>query len=183
MGLPWRPPDRLNAKGYYEDIGLHVIRLASFGNFFDTEGKNSHSDRVRMLREWMNHRSKDGPVIGGKNPHLCKMVPDMDEAWPTWKAIVVFRPAEEVAASIPWFRKMPAGQRTKKVTAICANCDHELTWRHVKTLYVAFRDVLATPRDVALAMAAFCGITPTRQQLLDAEQFVVPSLSRHSPRS
>lgn len=180
MGVSWRPPDRLNPRGFFEDAGLHQIRKASFRRFFDTWGKNTYGNRVWLLKSWLHKRSHEGPIIGGKNPHLCKMVPEMDDAWPKWKAVVVVRPSEDVARSIPWFPRLSIAEKAKLVDAICRKRDADLLERCVSALTVQFADVLRNPAAVSSQLAAFCGLSPAPEQLAAAAKFVEPNLSHHT---
>lgn len=73
---------------------------------------NTYEQRVNALRTWLAGRWNHGTILGAKHPKFCLMVPEILEAWPTAKLVVVDRNVEESVASLLKAKWWGAGNPT-----------------------------------------------------------------------
>lgn len=172
-----------NEKGCFEAVMLHRICQTAYPEP-KFEEKCSREDRVKLLKLWADGRAKsgkEGPVIGGKDPLLCLMVPEMTEAWPNCKFVVVHRDIEHSIRSLRrhgWFRP-----HTKP---------EDITRRLVETrdaalkdvpadrqLHINYEDLCTNPMACLKIIAAFTGISPKQEHFEHAMQFIDGGLNHH----
>ena len=182
MGQSWLRPNPKNPRGFYEARGLHIIRAASFTPLLFAKPLNTHRDRVRLLKKWLAVRVRQsGPVIGGKLPGLCLMVPDMLAAWPQVKFIIPERPAAEMVASRMRNRKRVLSEAENArlvahVQEVLDTRDKALAEGNADVLRYPFTDLINSPAMTIDKIIAFCGLTPTTEQRDAAIAFVDPQL-------
>ena len=89
-------------KGCFEAKRLFDVCNACYPEPQFTEGQ-PFARRVQLLRGWLAGRANEDGPIGAKHPKLCLLIPEMLEAWPGCKFVVVHRPIEESAKSLARF--------------------------------------------------------------------------------
>ncbi len=179
MGKSWQEGPG-NPKGFFEDRGLRRIHVQSFYEIWDDRRKNTFAERVDLLRQWLQRRSRDGPLIGGKNPHMCIMVPEMCEAWPRWVAIATDRPAHESARSMKRLKHLPLADKIKGIQKAINQRDRDLSELLVPTLRVPYAELIRDPQTLIAGMIDFLGIHPTEAQIAQAVAHVDPALNHFS---
>jgi hypothetical protein len=137
-----------------------------------------------MLREWRDLRGSDGPIIGGKLPFLCQVIPEMVQAFGAkWLAIVPDRPTLDSARSAAPGRFWQ-GKSVEAIDALFrpvqARQDADLASWNVPALRVPFTDMLASPAATVDRLIAFCWLAPTPEQRQAAIAFIDPQFNHHS---
>jgi hypothetical protein len=144
-------------------------------------GGCQYTKRVELLQGWAAGRCKDGAIIGAKHPKLCLMVPEMVEAWPECKFIVVHRDVEKSIDSITklgWFaaaiepdvliRRM-VDERNNALASVPGE----------RVLDVVYDDLLADPRTILEQAAEFACIEPKPEQYSRAIAHLDAGLNHH----
>jgi len=137
--------------------------------------------RVTALRKWAIGRERtiaEPAPIGAKHPSFCLMVPELLEAWPKVRFVVVERPLEESVASLrrlgwgwppaivePTLRRM-VETRDRDLQAVDPS----------RVLRIRYDELLADPAAVCQRLAEFAGVDPSADQLAAAVEFVDPKL-------
>jgi len=180
MGRSWQE-NKGNPKGYFEARGLRKIQVKSFYEIWDDRRKNSYEDRVRMLRKWAESRwSRDGKIVGGKNPHMCIMVPEMNDAWANWKAVATVRPAIESAKSMKRLPKVSIEDKERGIQKAIDQRDADLARLKVPTLYVPYKKIVSDPKGWVLKIIDFLEINPSTRRLQAAINHVDEKLNHYS---
>lgn len=182
MGRQFFPANaRAAPKGCFEAMILRKICNAAYPEPHFRESC-SRDERVSLLKNWMDRRFKDqGYIIGAKNPLLCLMVPEVCEAWPECKFVVVHRPTDHVVDSLRklgWFQ--PATNPEDIVTRLIETRDSDLAIvPNERQLHINFDDMLANKETTLKLIAAFAGVEPTPDHYAKAMQFLDPTLNHH----
>lgn len=173
-------------KGCYEALALYQVCMNAYGepNFKEL---NTYKKRVHQLRKWLSGRWKHGSIVGAKHPKFCLMVPEILEAWPTVKLVVVDRPMDESVASLVKAGWWKAGHPANGGRWAQALLERMLNKRDAdlqnvspeRILRLNFLDVLQDPRAAAENLAAFAGLSSTPNQLAEAVDHVDDSLYRN----
>ena len=171
-------------KGCFEAKRLFDICMACYPEPRFLEGK-PYRRRVAMLRGWLEGRAGHGAVIGAKHPKLCLMVPEITEAWPGCKLVVVHRPIDESVQSLDTLKWWSKTQRPEDlIRRLVDTRDKDIAKVPTeRVLHVAYADVLADPRGQLERIAAFAGVTPTPEQYKTACLHVDPTLKHYDART
>ncbi|MBU6175360.1 MAG: hypothetical protein KGQ60_16245, partial [Planctomycetes bacterium] len=145
----------------YEDVALRAKVMHCFD---EREGiwryYGSYEDRVRHLRDWLDaSRSQaaraNALAMGGKHPILCKLIPELRDAWSfegqiAFTAISVIRSPEAIHRS--WTKSIypdgshwwPRGDRVNAVEDLIRSRDQYLAT--IPHLSIDFEQLRAEPR-------------------------------------
>jgi len=168
-------------KGCFEAVMLRKICQACYPEPSFEEGC-SYNNRVELLRSWMEKRKNDGIAIGCKNPLLCLMVPEMCEAWPECKFVVVHRPLDAVVDSLRklgWF--MPRTQPETITTRLIETRDRELLQvSNERQLHIEYDDLVNNSESCLKLIAEFAEIEPTPAHYEKAINFLDRGLNHHN---
>jgi GR25 family glycosyltransferase involved in LPS biosynthesis len=180
MGQKFIVGDRQHTpKGNFEAAMLFKLCKAAYDEGHGFKELAGYSQRVDMLRKWKEGRKTHGNFIGAKHPKLCLMIPEMREAWPKVKFIVVHRPLEKSIASLRkegWF-SMPAD---KVVNWFVETRDRDLhDVPQADQLHVDYEQLCDSPETSLKVLAKFCGIEPKPEHYERAIAFVDGSLNHH----
>ena len=172
---------KASPKGCFEAKRLYDICWKCYPEPKFVEGKPRRR-RVEMLRGWYNGRKGEvNKVIGAKHPKLCLMVPEILEAWPNVKFLVVNRPIEESAESLRrlgWWRK--AWKPEDLIRKLVDTRDKDLARvSDDKKLTIDFSSFLENTRGTMEQIAEFAGITPREEQFRAACAHVDPDLKHY----
>ena len=142
----------------------------------------NRSRRVELLRQWASGRGNDGAVIGAKHPKLCLMVPEMCEAWPGCKFVVVHR---DIAHSIDSLRKRGWWAQTIQpdtlIKRLANTRDRDMQGVPANDqLHIEYNDVVNNREASLRILANFVGIEPTPTQYANALACVDGSLNHHN---
>jgi len=182
MGRQFPPPNKHNAKGFYEAVHLRRLCWKCYKEPWMKE-KNTYAERVKILREWAAGRKDDGPLIGAKHPTLCMLVPEMLEAWPKLKIITTDRPVEDILASLRkahWMRNVKDAGIRNVTTTMIEKRDADLERLKIPALHIPFAELLRDPTAAIDYMIEFAGISPTDEQRAEAIAHVDPKLNHHT---
>jgi hypothetical protein len=179
MGDRMKPANRANPKGFFEANQLASICRSSFAEPWMVE-RNNQEVRVKKLRAWAMSRAfsegQPASIIGAKHPTLCLMIPDMIEAWPRGKFVVVQRPLEESVKSLEASRwGWPVEAREQTTAKLIRQRDSDLRG---SVLRLNYHDVVAKPEFVVRQLLQFTGVNPSPEQIGAAIQHVDPKLHR-----
>jgi hypothetical protein len=189
MGKSWIRPQRGNPKGYYEDRLMLPIREACGNQVrrWKHPRRNIPSEKVvQMLLEWREKRSIDGPIVGGKLPFLLHIVPELERAFSgQWKAIVPDRPIQDSArsaADAPIWRRRRIGAKGIFPLFVKGVRQQNIALEQITVprLRIWFADMMRDPALTVTQLVAFCGLSPSVEQLQAALNFVDPSLNHFS---
>lgn len=175
-----------SAKGCFEALPLYQLCMRAYKEP-DFKESNTRQERIRDLRQWLSGRWNHGPIIGAKHPKFCLMVPELVEAWPNVKLVVVTRPIEESVASLIkagwWHTRNPTmGEKWAGELLSHFITERDKALQQVpadRVLHIAFHDVIANPKLIAEQLAKFVGLAPTSQQTAEAVDHVDDSLYRN----
>jgi len=188
MGRSGLRPNGGNPKGFYEDRLLRQLsRRCGRVEFPRQRFTVPFPQRVALLRQWCRQRSRqsvDEPIIGGKLPALGMMVRELDTALKgRWKAIVTERSIKESARSRhKWrWRLQSVASIESDLLELAAKRDADLQRFAVPVLRVSFANLLGEPVATVAAVIAFCGLSPSPQQLQAAIASVDPKLNHETP--
>ncbi len=179
MGRSWIRANRGNPRGYFEDHGLKRIAWATLAETLDSP-KMKHRKLIQMLRRWLAHRSKEGPIIGAKYPALTMAIPHIVQAWPNVRFIVPERDPEACARSMQFggaksgWRQLSLEQKTERFRNAIEQRDKHLEELNCTVLRLKFPDFLQQPEATATSILNFCGIQATQKQFQAACQFMNP---------
>ena len=185
MGTQGGHHNRGNPKGYWEDGGLRKIGNKSL-TFWSLTWHNTAEERVALFKAWYEKRKArdaDAPIIGGKYPRLCTMVPDMAAAFPgNLKVIAITRPVEDCALSnnASWRLGMRFLAIKKRLAGVLADRDAALKDLGVPTLHLDFLPMLTNREQTVDSIIAFLGITPTTEQRTAAITHITPELNHYT---
>jgi hypothetical protein len=167
-------------KGNFEAQALFDVCQAcfpepTFSGGCDTKG------RVKLLHRWAMGRWGDGAVIGAKHPKFCLMLPDLVQAWPGCKLVVVHRPIEK---SIDSLRKRGWWAQTVKpedlIRRLVETRDRDLA--HVpaeNVCHIDYDAIMAHPQPHLEILAQFAGIEPTPEHYVKATTQLDRTLNHH----
>jgi len=167
-------------RGCFEALALYQACMRCYPEPAFQEGQ-PRKRRVDTLRGWLNGRRGDGRVIGAKHPKLCLMVPEMLEAWPECKFLVVRRPIEESVASLTklgWWRRRQDPHRLIRRLINTRDKDLENVPKD-RVLRIEFADFLADTRGHLEKIAAFAQVAPTEKQYEKAVMHVSPEFKHY----
>jgi hypothetical protein len=119
-------------------------------------------------------------VIGAKNPKFCLLIPELFEAWPGCKFVVVHRPVEESVQSLTklgWWRATQRPESLLRRFVETRDRDIAAVPRE-RVLHFDFADFLSDPRKHLEAIAKYAGVEPSPEQYQRAYEHVNPGL-RH----
>jgi hypothetical protein len=138
--------------------------------------------RVQLLKKWAAGRWGDGAVIGAKHPKLCLMVPEMLEAWPGCRFVVVTRPIEKSIASLDklgwWKAGIAPADLIHRLVDTRDQCLSVVDSERRCTIdYDAFLQFPAQHLDI---IAKWAGIEPTPEQITKAVAQVDKALNHHA---
>ena len=193
---------KASPKGCFEAQALFDICLACYPEPKFDAGC-AYADRVKLLKRWASGRWGDGAVIGAKHPKLCLMVPEMMEAWPGCKFVIVRR---DVTKSIDSLRKLGWWQPTiqpdalinrlidTRDTALAAvdpnylpgGSRHSIAYAapHIdmskRIFSIAYDDFIENPSSYLSRVAEFAGIEPTPEHYEKAMAQLDVSLNHHA---
>lgn len=178
MGFSWRGADNGNPTGYFEDTLLRDIAQASVPETLEDTRLNTFEDRVQLFRQWVEIRSADGPVIGGKYPALCTCVAEIVAAIPDVRFIVPERSSQDCAnsmharrwAHLSWFEK-----RVRFQMAINQR-DADIKASGAPVLRFPFAGMIQQPDVIVRQIAAFCEVPLTAAAI----SFIKPQLNHHT---
>ncbi len=168
-------------KGCFEAKRLYDICFTCYPEPKFAEGK-PRNRRVALLRGWLDGRASEGAVIGAKHPKLCLMVPEMLEAWPGCKLVVVNRPIEESVQSLDklgWWKQV---QRPEDlIRRLVQTRDRDLAKVPPdRVLSIDYGQFLENPKTGLEAVAKFAGIEPTPDQYQKACEHVDRGLKHYT---
>jgi hypothetical protein len=165
---------------------LYDLCMRAYGepNFKE---RNAYRERVRDLRQWVAGRWSHGTIIGAKHPKFCFMVPEIVEAWPTAKLVVVDRPVVESVVSLVkagWWKAGIPDTGTQWSEALLrrmlAKRDADLqAVPPEKVLRLNYLDVVANREAAIEQLIAFTGLAPSSEQRTEALAHIDQSLRRN----
>ena len=171
---------KASPKGCFEAQRLFDICLACYPEPRFVEGK-PYNRRVALLKGWLIGR-KTEPIIGAKHPKLCLLIPEMLEAWPGCKLVVVHRPIEESVQSLDklgWWK--PAQQPESLIRRLVETRDKDLAKvPEDRVLHLDYGQFLNDPRSGLEAVAKFVGIDPLPEQYDNACKHVDQGLKHYT---
>ncbi len=172
-----------NPTGFFEDQLLQKIANLSIDEVWGEDYKNSFTERVGLFHWWLKKRSNDGPIIGGKYPRLCAMVPAMKAAIPNLRVIVPLRDAAESAKSFNsrrWPSNVPRDKIADAIQRTCEKRDAAIKRLKITSLRFPYKELVSDTRKIVAEIIAFCGIKPTAEQIESAVDFINPKLNHYS---
>jgi hypothetical protein len=167
-------------KGCFEAKMLYDLCLACYPEPHFQEAK-PFDKRVKLLRVWLQGRGNEGAIIGAKHAKLCLMVPEMLQAWPECKFVVLDRPLEKSIDSLRKLGWWQAGIKPEELIGrLISTRDRDIAAVPAeRVLRLDFDKFLAEPRKHLEWMAAFAEIEPSPEQFQQAEAHLDKSLDHH----
>ena len=168
-------------RGCFEAKRLFDICMSCYREPSFKEGANRQL-RVRLLRGWLNGRRNEQPVIGAKHPKFCLMIPELLEAWPGCKFVVVHRPQAESSESL---RKLGWWRSTWKpedlIKRLMETRDRDVSGVPVeRVLHLNFADFLNDTQPALESIARFAEIEPLPEHYQAALKHVDPQLKHYN---
>ena len=168
-------------KGCFEAKRLFDICFACYPEPQFVEAK-PYNKRVALLKGWLTGRRNEGPVIGAKHPKLCLMIPEMLEAWPGCKFVVVHRPTQESVKSLAklgwWKQAQPPEDLIRRFVE---TRDRDIaTVPQDRVMHIDYAKFLKNPQTELEAVAKFTGVEPLPEQYRRACGQVDPALKHYT---
>lgn len=175
MGDRLRPPGPGNPNGFYEAVMLGQLCRAMYQ---EPQMRSLAASQVKIdrLSRWLRSRKSPGKVLGAKHPSLCMMVPEMIAAWPDCRFVVLDRPVEESVESLArvgwkgWTREASA----RATQLLISQRDADIARHSPPHLRLTWSEVKSDPSATVAKLVAFCGITPSAEQVAAAIAQVQP---------
>src|SRR5208283_3894500 len=172
-------------KGCFEAMMLYRLCLACYSEP-DFQEQADYSQRVDLLRRWAegrwNNMDRGMAVIGAKHPKLCLMIPEMCEAWPDCKFIVVHRDPQHSIDSLRklgwWRNSVPPDALVNRL--IQARDNHLQGVPAERQLHVQYEDLLHNTESCLKLIAKFAGVEPTPAHYEKAINFLDRGLNHHN---
>lgn len=180
MGVSGLRPNSGNPRGFYEDRGLrYILKRCGRREFLHQPLRNPLQNRIELLKQWAEDR--EGEIVGGKLPFLCRMVPEMHAAWgSSWIAVIPERNTKNSAKSRNKWHKAKSWRIIEaQLSALAKKRDEDLERLGVPTFRFRYDQLTQDPLSIIKPLIAFCGITPTEQQIASAVESVDPKLNHH----
>ena len=142
------------------------------------ESLTNEAWQVEALRRWAVER---GPgFVGAKHPLLCLMLPQVAEAWPGCRVVSVRRRIADCEASIlklGW--GWPATAVKTQIRRMVQARDQALADLSIESLAIDYETCVHRPCAAVDMLAAFVGIFPTKEEILEAAAHPRESLHHH----
>ena len=178
MGSKFEKPDRINARGNFEAVGLASLCRRSFTEPWLAESL-SRIQRTRLLQLWASDRCEElrengmQLPIGGKHPLLCLMGTELDDAWNEPAIVVVERDRDAIVNSLA---KRNWGW---PIDAICSLTDQLLLARATYLmslgrvwLRIDYEDLIQSPMRAATTLCDFLALSPSQSTISAAVEFI-----------
>ncbi|WP_421785295.1 hypothetical protein [Hyphobacterium sp.] len=170
---------RRQGHGNNEDLDIQEAR-GPVGELADAEGKALAAALERM-RPVIAQRAENSEAWGWKDPHGAFYAPQVEADLPAPRLMAVFRDPQAAAQRVHMLTERPLFDALEDTLKLYERCRAYLAQTTQPAAMVSYEKALVRPALFVAQLAAFCGLSPGREQIEAATAFCYPERGHGSP--